>query len=44
MNKPHVLQLPPDTIHIRPSMIKIYGDENSFGEQSFNSLEVITTR
>ncbi|XP_039822063.1 probable RNA-dependent RNA polymerase 3 isoform X2 [Panicum virgatum] len=24
-------------------MIKIYGDENSFGDKSFNSLEIITT-
>jgi len=36
-------RLPPQTIHIRPSMIKIYGDENSFGDKSFNSLEIITT-
>jgi len=36
-------RLPANTIHIRPSMIKIHGDENSFGEKSFNSLEVITT-
>ncbi|WVZ72691.1 hypothetical protein U9M48_021110 [Paspalum notatum var. saurae] len=36
-------RLPSETIHIRPSMIKIHGDENSVGEESFNSLEIITT-
>jgi len=36
-------RLPDQTIHIRPSMIKIYGDETSFGEKSFNSLEIIAT-
>ncbi|XP_022681873.1 probable RNA-dependent RNA polymerase 3 [Setaria italica] len=36
-------RLPSETICIRPSMIKIYGDKNSSGEKPFNSLEIITT-
>lgn len=36
-------RLPPRTICIRPSMIKIRGNENSVGEKSFDSLEIITT-
>ncbi|CAL4978427.1 unnamed protein product [Urochloa decumbens] len=36
-------RLPSETIRIRPSMIKIYGDKNQFGEKSFDSLEIITT-
>ncbi|KAL6627250.1 hypothetical protein ACP70R_030976 [Stipagrostis hirtigluma subsp. patula] len=36
-------RLPENTIHIRPSMIKIHSDLSSSGGQSFNSLEVVTT-
>jgi len=37
-------QLPDNTIHIRPSMIKIKADSSSSGGQTFNSFEVVTAR
>ena len=37
-------QLPDNTIHIRPSMIKIKADSSSLGGKPFNSMEVVTTR
>lgn len=37
-------RLPPRTIHIRPSMIKVKADPNLIDVKSFNSLEVISTR
>ncbi|CAL4958797.1 unnamed protein product [Urochloa decumbens] len=36
-------RLPENTIHIRPSMIKINADSSSLGGRSFNSFEVVTT-
>ncbi|KAG2595071.1 hypothetical protein PVAP13_5KG047900 [Panicum virgatum] len=35
-------RLPDNTIHIRPSMIKIKADSSSSGVQTFNSFEVVT--
>ncbi|XP_066339766.1 probable RNA-dependent RNA polymerase 3 isoform X1 [Miscanthus floridulus] len=36
-------RLPPRTIHIRPSMIKVRADPNLIDVKSFNSLKVIST-
>ncbi|CAO2186074.1 unnamed protein product [Urochloa humidicola] len=36
-------RLPKNTIHIRPSMIKINADSSSLDDQPFNSFEVVTT-
>ncbi|CAH8262795.1 unnamed protein product [Arabidopsis lyrata] len=35
--------LPPRTVQVRPSMIKVYKDKNLSNFSTFNSLEVVTT-
>ncbi|VYS52890.1 unnamed protein product [Arabidopsis thaliana] len=35
--------LPPQTVQVRPSMIKVYKDKNLSNFSTFNSLEVVTT-
>jgi len=39
-----IWQLPPQTVQVRPSMIKVYKDKNLSNFSTFNSLEVVTTR
>ncbi|KAL9300006.1 putative RNA-directed RNA polymerase [Arabidopsis thaliana] len=36
-------QLPPQTVQVRPSMIKVYEDQTLSNFSTFNSLEVVTT-
>lgn len=41
---PWILKLPPRTIQVRPSMIKVETDSKLSNRQSINSMEVVTTR